>query len=416
MVAHWIRFAEEHKDALVKGAFKARFPANDYPLLEGEGDDERVIGVYQENLVVDAGESDRTVYVLNGANAPSLALDLRIEPARIEVYDTFGHFVSAPPCRAGLARLDVPLSGYVKVEWENRIEPAPFRFMTFNIYGAGYGDNFTAAEREDRIEAVIRRYRPDVVSLQEVNEEWWKSGLFTALADAYSVVRGDEDEALSSAGADLSQKRDQWVNHEPLLIRKSRFYLLDSGLDFYHISLQVEKSLTWAVLEDRLDGRRFIAFATHFWWKRNGAESDAIREMNVRHVLARIAAIRSKWGNLPVAGGGDFNCEVGSLAMATFAQSGYSDAGEVAPVRSTVPSEHGPLVRDADGRCRGRAGRLGEPGHEMLDHIVFTPGFQVLRHDVVVDEDAIHVSDHSPVYADLSAIRQRRIGGTVPTS
>jgi endonuclease/exonuclease/phosphatase family metal-dependent hydrolase len=38
----------------------------------------------------------------------------------------------------------------------------------------------------------------------------------------------------------------------------------------------------------------------------------------------------------------------------------------------------------------------------MLDHIVFTPGFQVLRHDVVVDEDAIHVSDHSPVYADLS--------------
>ena len=42
----------------------------------------------------------------------------------------------------------------------------------------------------------------------------------------------------------------------------------------------------------------------------------------------------------------------------------------------------------------------------MLDHIVFTPGFQVLRHDVVVDEDAIHVSDHSPVYADLSAMRR----------
>ena len=109
-------------------------------------------------------------------------------------------------------------------------------------------------------------------------------------------------------------------------------------------------------------------------------------------------------------GGGEFNCESGSLAMATFAQSGYSDAGEAAPVKSTIPSEHRPLVRDAERRCRGRAGRLGEPGHAMLDCIVFMSCFQALRRDVVVDEDAVRVSDHSPVYADLSAIRQRQRG------
>jgi hypothetical protein len=114
--------------------------------------------------------------------------------------------------------------------------------------------------------------------------------------DATAVVRGEEGEAHSRAGADLSQRQGRWVNHEPLLVRKSRFNLLDSGLDFCQVSLQVEKSLTGAVLEDRLDGRRFVAFATHFCRMRNGAESDAIREMNVRHVLVRVAAIRLKWG------------------------------------------------------------------------------------------------------------------------
>ena len=89
--------------------------------------------------------------------------------------------------------------------------------------------------------------------------------------------------------------------------------------------------------------------------------------------------------------------------MATFARNGYADAGEVAPVRSTVPSFHGALVRDARGRCRGCVGKMGAKGHAMLDHVVFTKSaFAALRHEVVTDEEAIHASDHSPVFADLS--------------
>lgn len=280
--------------------------------------------------------------------------------------------------------------------------PRPLRFMTFNIFGGGYG-GFKAEERQDRAMTVVRRYAPDIVSWQEVNESWWNSPLFNGM-DEYGVVRGDEDEALVRAGADLSRRQPHWVNHEPLMYRKERLTLLDHGLDFYHISLQVEKSLTWAVLEDRTDGRRFIAFATHFWWKR-GPEADAIRELNARHVLCRIDAVRRKWGDLPVVGGGDFNCEKGSLAMNTFAQFGYDDAGEVAPIRSTVPSEHGALVRDAEGRCRGRIGKKGEKGHGMIDHVIVERGcVRALKHDVITDEEAIHISDHSPVVVDFEFV------------
>lgn len=283
----------------------------------------------------------------------------------------------------------------------------PLRFMTFNIFGAGYDPErggpggFKAEEREGRAMALVRRYSPDIISWQEVNEQWWPSPLFCGMEE-YGVVRGDEDEALVRAGADLSKRRPHWVNHEPLMYRKDRLVLLDSGLDFYHISLQFEKSLTWAVLEDRSDRRRFIAFATHFWWKQ-GEEADAIRELNARHVLWRIDAIRAKWGNLPVIGGGDLNCVKGSLALKTFDQFGYDDAGETAPVRSTVPSEHGALVRDAEGHCRGRVGKVGEKGHCMIDHVLCERGRVVpLRHDVVIDEDAVDISDHSPVVVDFA--------------
>ena len=412
MMEHWVRFADAHKEALVRGSFRPHYPAANYPLLEGESADERIFGVYQENLIVDVGKDDREIYVLNGTFAKSLTLDLPLAPERLEVFDTYGCRVGNPACHSGLCRIAVPPAGFVRLRWRLETSAKPIRFMTFNIYGAGYG-GFGAEEREERIVSVIQRSAADILSLQEVNGGWWRSKLFESLAGDFEVVRGDEDAALVRAGADLSQRRDDWVNHEPLLYRKSRFRLLDSGLDFYHFSLQHEKSLTWAVLEDRHDGRRLIAFATHFWWKK-GAEADAIRELNARHVLVRVSRIRQKWGDLPVLGGGDFNCESDALAMKVFADNGYADAGETAPNRSKVPSEHGDLVRDEQGRCRGRVGVKGSPGHAMLDHVVYTQtAFRPLRHDVVIDEDAIHISDHSPVWADI--VLKERAGERLKT-
>ena len=400
MLAHWIGFAAEHREALVKGTFRPHHPASDYPLLEGESAAERVFGVYQENLAVDVGAPDKPVVVVNGANAGRLLLVLPATPEKVESFDTFGNRVTAPALKAGVNSAAVPVSGYLKLTWKAGEGEKPIRFMTFNVYGSGYG-GFEAAEREDRAVATVRKAAPDLVSWQEVNAGWWKSKLFTTM-DEFATIRGNEDEALVRAGADLAQRRDNWVNHEPLMYRKSRFALLDSGLDFYHLSLQYEKSLTWAVLEDKTDGRRLIAFATHYWWKSNGAESDAIRELNTRHVLGRIATIRAKWGDLPVVGGGDLNCQTGHIALDAYERNGYADAGCVAPVRSTVPSEHGAIVRDAEGKCRGRIGRIGEKGHAMLDHVFFSKDrFRALKHDVVTDRDTLDISDHSPVVVDL---------------
>ena len=65
----------------------------------------------------------------------------------------------------------------------------PLRFMSFNIYGAGYG-GFSADEREDRAISVVRHQSPDVISWQEVNAGWWQSRLFSDMEE-YGIVRGD---------------------------------------------------------------------------------------------------------------------------------------------------------------------------------------------------------------------------------
>ena len=115
MLAHWIRFSQEHREALLKGKFRPYYPAADYPLLEGESASERVFGVYQENLVVNVGDAGKTVYVVNGANADSLALDFGKDVRSVEVFDTFGKCVETRSASKGLVRLPVPKAGYVRI-------------------------------------------------------------------------------------------------------------------------------------------------------------------------------------------------------------------------------------------------------------------------------------------------------------
>ena len=117
MVEHWIRFSQEHREALVKGAFRPHYPAADYPLLEGESAAERIFGVYQENLVVDVGAADRPVVVLNGANTEELTFVLPKAPARVAAIDTYGNRVETLSLQAGVVRVKVPVSGYLKLAW-----------------------------------------------------------------------------------------------------------------------------------------------------------------------------------------------------------------------------------------------------------------------------------------------------------
>ena len=282
---------------------------------------------------------------------------------------------------------------------------APLKFMTFNIWGDYFSN--PVKERRAGVEATILKDMPDVVSLQEVTPNWYKCPMFAKLGKAgYALVRGDEAAALKRA-AFSGARKPKHSNHEPILYRKDRLTLLDSGTEFFHVSLQASKSVTWAVFEDKKSKWRFAAFGTHFWWQANGLESDTIRELNARHILSILADIRRKWGaGLPAILGGDLNSTDKSIAHAMLRSGGFVNAASKADVRSPHCSHHGNPERGADGKFHGslRPAKDDTPARS-IDHIYYTTGIHALRHEIVIDQTALDVSDHSPVVVEFTAAK-----------
>ena len=284
-----------------------------------------------------------------------------------------------------------------------RAEPAAtLKFLSLNIWGDYFGN--PVRERQAAMEAAILKDAPDIVSLQEVTPNWWKSKMFTNLKKAgYGIVRGDEKAALRRA-AFTGKRERKHSNHEPLLYRKDSLELLDSDTDFFHVTLQPSKSVTWAVFEDKAAKKRFVAFATHFWWQSNGIESDTIRELNARHILNLLAVIRRKWGaDIPAILGGDLNSTEGSLAHRMLRSGGFLNAASSADVKSPHCSHHGNPVRGADGKFHGsvRPAETDKPKFS-IDHIFFTKGIHALRHEIGVYQEVLDITDHSPVLVEFS--------------
>lgn len=296
--------------------------------------------------------------------------------------------------------------------WTPRTAPLPktesFRFMTFNVYG-DYDKRMPASERAAAIVGAVRARRPHFLSLQEINDGWYESPLFPELAkDGYALLRGDEFYALRRAGSDWGDEalrkragKKDWCNHEPLVYDTRRFACLESGCEFYHLGIQVQKSVTWGVFEDRTNARRVIAFATHFWWKK-GDESVQLRELNARRVVDVVARVQRRWGALPVVGGGDLNTLYGSPALCVFEANGWSNAGLTAQERDPRPTEHGQPEIGVDGKPHGVAGQEGLKGHKIIDHVFYSADtLRALKHEVGVEQSVLDASDHSPVTVDF---------------
>lgn len=115
MIRHWIGFSQRHEDALLHGAFRPYWPQHRYPLLVGESAAERIIGVYNDDLIADVGAADRSVFVLNATSHSALVLRLPAK-GRAVAYDTFGHETGTQDfADGGLVEATCPRSGYLEI-------------------------------------------------------------------------------------------------------------------------------------------------------------------------------------------------------------------------------------------------------------------------------------------------------------
>ena len=115
VMKHWIEFSQKHRNTLLHSSFRPYHPEAYFPILEAESDQERIITLYQEGMVVNAGTADREVYILNASGAEGLVVELQGKPRKVEYYDMYGNRVAGNRLIKGVQRAAVPMSGYVKL-------------------------------------------------------------------------------------------------------------------------------------------------------------------------------------------------------------------------------------------------------------------------------------------------------------
>ena len=125
MLAHWVKFSLDHREALLFGRFAAHHPEANYTTLAGETGRERVVGVYAAETVVPVPDGGKDVYILNATPAAALVVDVGTACA-VEAFDTFGVRQGVRQVPPGLHRLNVPPSGYLRLGRS----AAPIRFVS----------------------------------------------------------------------------------------------------------------------------------------------------------------------------------------------------------------------------------------------------------------------------------------------
>ncbi|MCR4572264.1 MAG: endonuclease/exonuclease/phosphatase family protein [Lentisphaeria bacterium] len=259
---------------------------------------------------------------------------------------------------------------------------ASIRMMSWNIWGNAQK---VPAEREQPIIDVVKRYSPDIIALQEVHPDWHKSRLFTESTDEYETVM---------------EPLGKFPCHVPVMFKKSRWTMVAHGLHLYHTSLDRSKGFTWVLLQDKATGKKVIAASTHFWWK-GGPENNYIRTINAKETNDVLTELQKKY-DAPVAIGGDYNCWLVSQPMNILKNNGFRSAAEIAPEATQASSHHGNPMKGEDGKFHGKRREKDDIPKTSIDHIMIRgEQVDVKRFVIVLEQDALDASDHSPIFMDF---------------
>jgi alpha-galactosidase len=117
VIRHWLDFSQRHRKTLLKSAFRPHFPQFGYPFIEAESEDELICGVYATGWTVKIGASGKDIYVINATDSDTLVLELAAAPKSAEAFDVVGGSAGRLAVSAGLQRVKVPRSGYLKLTY-----------------------------------------------------------------------------------------------------------------------------------------------------------------------------------------------------------------------------------------------------------------------------------------------------------
>lgn len=260
-----------------------------------------------------------------------------------------------------------------------------FRVMTFNIRFANPEDGVNYwPNRKELVASMIRYHEADVVGLQEAMRSQLDE-LVALLPDYawYGLCRTD--------GSTHPEPDNEF---SAILYRKARFELLESATFWLSETPKEVGSKgwdaalprigAWVRFEDKVSGKEFYHFNTHFDHRGVQARAESARLL--------LGQIREIAGNGPVILTGDFNCVPTDEPYRILAGKGSGLADAL--FQSEIP-HHGPLSTWSGFQFPGLPGR-------RIDYIFVNEKVKVHKHAILSESwSGRFPSDHLPVLAEV---------------
>ncbi|MBQ3888111.1 MAG: endonuclease/exonuclease/phosphatase family protein [Clostridia bacterium] len=251
------------------------------------------------------------------------------------------------------------------------------RLMNANLLSDGRGfDGSDARERFGALRAVLDCYAPDVVTVQEMSLRWYAC-LLKNRTD-YQLVRPFD------TGLHL---RMNGILYDP-----DRLLLLQSGAaPFSAGDGERLRCMVWAQFEAKATGARFWVLTTHFSRVRalTEAHDAAAVATQTNELLAKIDELTAD--GLPLIVAGDFNARENPRSRAYFAY------GRLASRLWDARDRAGSLFSGAERPVFGSTG----------DHVFVSGAVRVERFGLLSHAFLNEMSDHYPVFADLTVDNAR---------
>jgi endonuclease/exonuclease/phosphatase family metal-dependent hydrolase len=253
----------------------------------------------------------------------------------------------------------------------------PIKVMTYNIRLDVASDGINQwSNRTEKLPALIRKYDPDLIGLQEAMHHQ----LMTILAalPGYDFIGVGRDD-----GKEMGE-------YSAILYRKSRFDVISQKTSWLSETPGVPGSKSWDAaitrvvtygrFKDKASGKTFLYFNTHF--DHIGKEARKRSSMLIKKLIVseRLAA------SVPVIVTGDFNSEPGDDA--------YKEL-----LNTNLLVDSRPADSNEGTFCTFE---VNGPPCRLIDYIFHSHALKVKEYLVIKDNDGkYYPSDHLPVMVEL---------------
>lgn len=271
---------------------------------------------------------------------------------------------------------------------------SPINLLTFNIrYGTAPDGPNAWPRRRSMVIDVLRERRYDLIGLQEALK--FQLDQIEIALPGYTLI---------GVGRDDGREKGEYA---PLLVRRSRFEIVEYGHFWLSESPEEPGSIawdagctricTWARLRDRGNRRELRVYNTHLDHKSQLAREKAIDQILLHATYDEPMA--------PTIVMGDFNAGEENPAIETLLSARLVDNAAPRDADSDAPTLFYDTFRSANPTAMEVAtyhNWTGQPSGEKIDHIFATREFTAKSAEILRDHRSNRFpSDHFPVRAEI---------------